>query len=87
MFQYGVGRAIVLRRRASLTLGGFFLYDEEISVAEICRGLGLSVLHEPDLTVQHEENQTFGRVLTRSAYRWQKEARADFIDKYLRDTA
>jgi len=51
---------------------GFFLYAEEFSVAEMCCQLGLAVIHDPDLRVWHTENQSTGRMLTRSVYQHQK---------------
>lgn len=52
---------------------GFFLYAEEFSVAEMCRHLGLPVIHDPDLRVWHEGGQSTGRMLTRNVYSYQKE--------------
>lgn len=51
---------------------GFFLYAEEFSVAEMCRHLGLPVIHDPELRVWHEEGQSTGRMLSRSVYWHQK---------------
>ncbi len=65
---------------------GFFMYAEEFSVAEICLRLGLPVIHDPDLRVQHEEGQTTGRMLSRSVYVHQKNgfqyALARYKDSY-----
>ena len=52
---------------------GFFLYAEEFSVAEMCRHLGLPVIHDPELRVWHEGSQSTGRMLSRSVYAHQKE--------------
>ncbi len=51
---------------------GFFLYAEEFCVAEMCRHLGLPVIHDPELRVWHEESQSTGRMLSRSVYVHQK---------------
>ena len=66
---------------------GYFLYGEEISVAEICRTLGLSVIYDPALHVLHSEHQTTGRILRRSAYVWQKQALEYLCSKYLADVS
>lgn len=52
---------------------GFFLYAEEFSVAEMCRQLDLRVVHDPELSVWHEESRSTGRMLSRSVYLHQKE--------------
>jgi hypothetical protein len=51
---------------------GFFLYAEEFCVAEMCLHLHLPVVQEPELRVWHRENQTTGRMLTRTGYEHQK---------------
>src|SRR2546426_589424 len=50
------------------------LYGEEISVAEICRSLGLPVIYEPSLRVLHNEHQSTGRVISRFSFECQKNA-------------
>lgn len=52
---------------------GFFLYAEEFSVAEICRRLGLSVTHDPELRVWHEAHQVTGRMCNRKTFEWGRE--------------
>ncbi|MGH9495048.1 MAG: glycosyltransferase family 2 protein [Candidatus Sulfotelmatobacter sp.] len=52
---------------------GFFLYAEEFSVAEMCRKVGLPIVHDPELKVCHQEGQSSGRMLTRKIHRYQKE--------------
>ena len=54
--------------------GNLFLYGEEISVAEICRSLGLPVTYEPSLRVIHREHQSTGKILSRFTYDCQKKA-------------
>jgi GT2 family glycosyltransferase len=65
---------------------GFFLYAEEFSVAEMCRHLGLPVIHDPELRVWHEESQSTGRMLSRNVYLHQREgfsyARARYESSY-----
>jgi len=64
---------------------GFFLSGEEISVAEICRSLGIQILYDPELVVCHKVNRTVGRTLSRFAYNCAKDARRYFMRKYLAD--
>ena len=52
---------------------GFFMYAEEFSVAEMCRCLGLSIVHDPELKVWHAGGQTTGRMLSPGVYVYQKE--------------
>ena len=54
--------------------GNLFLYGEEISVAEICRSLGLPVIYEPSLCVVHNEHRSTGRVISRFSFECQKDA-------------
>ena len=63
--------------------GNLFLYGEEISVAEICRSLGLPVIYEPSLRVVHREHQSTGRVLSRFTYECQKKAMQYVALRYL----
>ena len=62
---------------------GFFLYGEELSVAETCSRLGLPIVHNPDLIVRHEDSQTTGRKLTRRGYMLQKQGLEYALGKYL----
>ena len=61
---------------------GFFLYAEEFSIAEMCRQLGLSVIHDPELRVWHAEGQSTGRMLSRSVYQHQKRGFAYALRRY-----
>jgi GT2 family glycosyltransferase len=63
--------------------GNLFLYGEEISVAEICRSLGLPVVYEPSLCVLHNEHQSTGKVLSRFTYECQKKAMQYVTSRYL----
>jgi GT2 family glycosyltransferase len=63
--------------------GNLFLYGEEISVAEICRSLGLPVVYEPSLCVVHKEHQSTGKVLSRFTYECQKRATLYVTSRYL----
>jgi GT2 family glycosyltransferase len=63
--------------------GNLFLYGEEISVAEICRSLGLPVVYEPSLCVLHKEHQSTGKVLSRFTYECQKRAMQYVTTRYL----
>jgi len=62
---------------------GSFLYAEEIGVAETCRNLSLPVIHDPQLQVTHNDNQTTGRMLTRKNYQLQKQGLHYALVKYL----
>jgi GT2 family glycosyltransferase len=63
--------------------GNLFLYGEEISVAEICRSLGLPVVYEPSLCVLHKEHQSTGKALNRFTYECQKRAMHYVTSRYL----
>lgn len=74
---YAPHGAFLIFSRQFFEAGGFidtdfFLYAEEFIVAEMCRRLGLPVIHDPDLRVWHAEGQTLGRKLSRSTYLHQK---------------
>ena len=47
---------------------GFFLYAEEFSVAEICRRLGLQIVHERSLRVFHDAHHATGRLCNRAMF-------------------
>jgi GT2 family glycosyltransferase len=63
--------------------GNLFLYGEEISVAEICRSLGLPVVYAPSLCVFHKEHQSTGKILSRFTYECQKKAMQYVTWRYL----
>jgi len=67
--------------------GNLFLYGEEISVAEICRSLGLPVVYDPALCVLHKEHQSTGKVLSRFTYECQKKAMQHVASRYLSRSA
>lgn len=74
---YAPSGAFLIFTRKFFDAGGFiddgaFLYAEEFRVAEMCRQLGLSVIHDPKLRVWHEGSQSTGRMLTRMVFRHQK---------------
>ncbi len=63
----------------------FFLYGEEIYVAETTRALGLQVIYDPSLRLQHDEHQStgLGRVfLSREAAKHLREATDYLVDSY-----
>lgn len=64
---------------------GFFLFHEEISVAEICRKIGLSVIYDPGLCVLHDEHSTTGRRFTRVIYQYQRQSFQHLTTNYLTD--
>jgi len=74
---YAPHGALLIFSRQFFEAGGyidtdFFLYAEEFIVAEMCRRLGLPVIHDPELRVLHAEGQTLGRKLSRSTYLHQR---------------
>lgn len=84
---YAPHGAIFVLSRRFFDAGGFlddgsFLYAEELRVAEMCRHLGLPIVHDPGLRVWHDESQTLGRLLTREAYLHQKNGFAYAAAKY-----
>lgn len=86
---YAPHGAIFIFSRTFFERGGFlddgcFLYAEEFSVAETCLRLGLPIIHDPKLTVVHNDNQTTGRSLTRAGYLHQKEGLRYTLEKYFR---
>ncbi len=75
---YAPSGAFLIFSRKFFEAGGFiddgsFLYAEEFRVAEMCRCLGLAIIHEPALRVWHEGSRSTGRMLSKSVYRYQKE--------------
>lgn len=85
---YAPHGSILVFSRAFFEKGGFiddgsFLYAEELSVAEACLRLGLPVVHDPALRVRHNDSQTTGRLLTRTAYLQQKKGLHYAITTYL----
>ena len=89
---YAPHGAFLIFSRRYFRLGGFlddgyFLYGEELSVAEICRSLDLEVTYDPTLHVLHNEHQTTSPWLTRFAYNCQREAREYLKERYLGDIA
>ena len=89
---YAPHGAFLIFSRQYFRLGGFlddgyFLYGEEVSVAEICRRLHLEVRFEPALHVLHNEHQSVGSGLTRAKYSSQRKAREYLRARYLGDIA
>lgn len=75
---YAPSGALLIFSRRFFEFGGFiddgaFLYAEEFRVAEMCRQLRLSVIHDPGLRVWHEGSQSTGRMLTRVAFQHQQD--------------
>jgi GT2 family glycosyltransferase len=64
---------------------GFFLFHEEIGVAETCRKVGLPIVYYPELYVHHEEHSSTGRRFTRSIYERQRRSFQHLTSKYLAD--
>jgi GT2 family glycosyltransferase len=52
---------------------GFFLYAEELSVAEICQRLNLRVIHDPTLRVWHDAHQVTGRMCNRNTFHYSRQ--------------
>ena len=53
---------------------GAFLFGEEIFVAETARKLGLTVLYEPALRIQHTERSTASGLWSRDTSRYRRQA-------------
>lgn len=51
-----------------------FLFGEEFTVAEQCRALGLELVHEPRIRVQHAEHRSTGWWRSRQMLEWQRES-------------
>lgn len=80
------GSCFILSRQF-FEAGGFFddalfLYGEEISVAEICRSLGLPVIFEPALVLLHNEHSSVGHAVSRFSYTCQKKALQHVTARY-----
>ncbi len=78
-FIYAPHGALFIFSRRYFEAGGYldgnlFLYGEEISVAEICRSLGVPVIYEPSLCVLHNEHHSTGGVISRFSFECQKNA-------------
>ena len=63
--------------------GNLFLYGEEISVAEICRSLGLAVVYDPSLKVSHRAHTSTGNSISRFSFECQKKALEYVSARYL----
>ena len=63
---------------------GLFLYGEEIFVAETARRLGLTVMYEPSLQIEHNPHETIGRKKNRETARHLGRASAVGYDRYFR---
>lgn len=61
-----------------------FLFAEEITVAEECRRVGLSVRYDPALRVEHREHAATGRWRSTQMIRWQRES-IRYVARVLRD--
>lgn len=63
----------------------FFLYGEEIYVAETARALGLQVIYNPSLRLQHDEHQSTGLggvLLSRQSARYLQETTDCLVETY-----
>jgi GT2 family glycosyltransferase len=65
---------------------GFFLYAEEFSVAEICRQLNLSVVHDPELRVRHDAHRVTGRMCNRTTFEYGRQGFEYALRKYFHAT-
>ena len=87
---YAPHGSFLIFSRQFFARGGFlddryFLYHEEISVAEICRKIGLPIVYCPELCVLHDEHSTTGRHFTRSIYECQRQSLQYLSTNYLAD--
>jgi GT2 family glycosyltransferase len=84
---YGAHGSCFIFSKQFFETGGFFddalfLYGEEISVAEICRSLGLRTIFEPSLSLLHNEHTSVGRGVSRFSFKFQKRALQYLNAKY-----
>jgi GT2 family glycosyltransferase len=85
---YAAHGAFMIFSRRFFEAGGklddqLFLFGEEISVAETCRGLGLPVMYEPSLCVVHNEHQSVGHGMSRQMFGYHRQAVRHVLSKYL----
>jgi GT2 family glycosyltransferase len=87
---YAPHGACIVFSKAFFARGGslevpFFLYGEEIYIAETARSLGLQVIYETRLQVRHDEHQSTGRgslFLSRQAAKYLRETTDYLVDTY-----
>ena len=72
-------------KRGGFLDDGSFLYHEEISVAEICRSIGLPIMYHSELCVLHDEHSTTGPRFNRTIYKQQKQSFEYLSANYLAD--
>jgi GT2 family glycosyltransferase len=53
---------------------GAFLFGEEIFVAETARRLGMTVMYDPALVIEHTERSTAAGLFNRNTSRYRKQA-------------
>jgi GT2 family glycosyltransferase len=61
---------------------GAFLFGEEIFVAETVRRLGLTVLYEPAVVIEHTERSTAASLWNRDASRFRRQASRFLVRNY-----
>ncbi len=61
---------------------GAFLFGEEIFIAETARKLGLTVLYEPAIAIEHTERSTAAGLWNRDASRYRKQASRYLVKNY-----
>ncbi|HEY0829509.1 MAG TPA: glycosyltransferase [Candidatus Dormibacteraeota bacterium] len=61
---------------------GAFLFGEEIFVAETARKLGLTVLYEPAVAIEHTERSTAAGLWNRDASRFRRQASRFLVRNY-----
>jgi GT2 family glycosyltransferase len=61
---------------------GAFLFGEEIFIAETARRLGLTVLYEPAVALEHTERSTAAGLWNRDASRYRKQASRYLVHKF-----
>jgi GT2 family glycosyltransferase len=85
---YAAHGSFLIFSRRFFDAGGYideniFLNGEEISVAEICRSLGLPVVYDSALSVQHHEHVTVGAHMTRSMFEIHRKSMRYILSTYL----
>lgn len=63
---------------------GVFLYGEEIFIAETARRLGLTVLYEPAISMEHTERSTAAGLWNRDTSRYRRQASRYLADHFFK---
>lgn len=70
-------------KRLLLDNNEIFLYGEEIYISEVIRQERKKVIYDPELRIEHNENQSTGLVMSSSKQKWFKDS-FTFLEKYFK---